>query len=41
MAGCQGGDFECHSDGLCLSPSKHCDGKADCADASDEEACGM
>ncbi|XP_065177353.1 uncharacterized protein LOC135808136 [Sycon ciliatum] len=39
VPGCGVGMFECHNNGQCLSPHKHCDGKVDCSDGSDEESC--
>lgn len=32
-------DFKC-TNGVCIDKSKHCDGKADCADGFDELNCG-
>ena len=38
LTGCTGNEFTC-SDGSCLNMEQRCDGKAECSDGSDEEAC--
>ena len=36
---CKLGEFRCQND-VCIDENKHCDGKIDCDDESDEIGCG-
>ena len=38
-ATCADGEFQCRSDGECITGAWQCDGDEDCDDASDEENC--
>ncbi|XP_041365734.1 MAM and LDL-receptor class A domain-containing protein 1-like [Gigantopelta aegis] len=40
QSACTGGGFQCTSDKKCIPASRVCDFTADCADKSDEAACG-
>jgi len=38
ITGCAAHQFQCTS-GDCIDESRHCDGRVDCRDGSDEEGC--